>query len=78
MSVEVELNLDGLIAISNEVNDRVCGPLAQQVATAVAGAVVEVDQRAGGTDWARTKVVVPTEPRSNLSALYRALDGAQQ
>ena len=77
MSTKVRLNMDGLVAIANQVNIDVCEPIAAEIAAEVGGRV-ERDGRTGIDDWAHTYVVIDDPwPEIKSGRLSRALGGAK-
>ena len=77
MSTKVRLNMDGLIAIANQINADVCEPIAAEIAAEVGGRV-ETDPRTGIDDWAHAYVVIDDPwPEIKSGRLSRALGGAK-
>ena len=90
---DFELNMSTLIALSNEVNEQVCKPLAEDVAARARAAApvktgayrdtihVVSDPRSGRADWAHTYVVVGDKKgwiiESRMGVLARALGSAR-
>ena len=90
---DFKLNMSALIALSNEVNEQVCRPMAEAVAArARAAAPVETgayrdsihvvsDPRTGRGDWAHTYVVADDRKawvvESRTGILARALGAAR-
>ncbi len=59
MSVKYDRNMQGMVEISNLVNEKVCLPLAKQVEAQIPDHVipiVRVMERTGEKDWARVEV----------------------
>ena len=77
MSTKVRLNMDGLIAIANQINESVCVPMAEEIASQVGG-TVSGDTRTGIDDWAHAYVVIDDPwPEIKSGRLSRALGGAK-
>ena len=77
MSTKVRINMDGLIAIANQINIDVCEPIAAEIAAEVGGRV-ERDERTGIDDWAHAYVVIDDPwPEIKSGRLSRALGGAK-
>lgn len=88
----LRLNIPGLIAIANEVNEAVCKPIADDVAARAKASAkrdtgdyaesihVETDPRTGAADFAHQRVVASNWKASILEArngtLSKALGGA--
>ena len=76
-NVKIEWNMPAFVEISNIANQKVCLPIAQQVAAQVYDATIETTPRSSVDGWARTKVVRPNMFRErNSGRLARALGSA--
>ena len=71
--VDVKLNMAGLVAISNIVNDTIAYPMAQSMAKS--GQRVQKTPRSSTKGWARSRVIGNMSSEVRSGALSRVLGG---